>query len=288
MTRGRVETVWFDSTVLRGNPLGDPHERRIPVWLPPSYDTHPERRYPVLYALTGFGSRGRALLNDNPWSPSLDDRLDALAAAGAPECIVVMPDAYNSFQGSFYSSSATIGDWETYVARELVTAIDAKYRTLARVSSRGLAGHSMGGYGAMRLGMKYPDVFGAVYLMSACCMTPPAGGAGVASATAAGRSERRDPAAAETGGAAGGGGIYYNVKTYGAVGNGVTDDTVAIKAAITAAKGAGKAMELLVKRDDKYMTITLDYHDGLRWPWLEKTGEGPDWFDRLFAAKRAL
>ena len=77
MSRGRVEVHEFESAVLRGNPAGDPHVRRVPVWLPPSYDAEPSRRYPVLFVLTGFTGRGRMLLNDNPWSPSLDDRLDA-------------------------------------------------------------------------------------------------------------------------------------------------------------------------------------------------------------------
>lgn len=162
MTRGRVETVWFESTVLRGNPLGDPHERRIPVWLPPSYDTHPDRRHPVLYALTGFGSRGRGLLNDNPWSPSLDDRLDALVAAGEPECIVVMPDAFTRLGGAQYMDSPATGDYETHLIDELVPWIDAHFRTLAAPAHRAIAGRSSGGFAALRLGMRHPDVFGAL------------------------------------------------------------------------------------------------------------------------------
>ncbi|MCB0564204.1 MAG: esterase family protein, partial [Phaeodactylibacter sp.] len=89
------------------------------------------------------------------------------------EMIVVMPNAYNRFKGSMYSSSATIGDWETFVARELVNYIDANYRTIAEPASRGLAGHSMGGYGTIRLGMKYPEVWSAIYLLSPCCMDGP-------------------------------------------------------------------------------------------------------------------
>ncbi|RZS95249.1 alpha/beta hydrolase-fold protein [Cecembia calidifontis] len=94
----------------------------------------------------------------------------SLAEGLSKEMIVVMPNAYNRFKGSMYASSATIGDWETFVTKELVGYIDANYRTLADKKSRGLAGHSMGGYGTLRLGMKYPEVFSAIYALSPCCM----------------------------------------------------------------------------------------------------------------------
>jgi S-formylglutathione hydrolase len=84
--------------------------------------------------------------------------------------IIVMPNAYTRYQGSMYSNSAVTGDWETFVAKELVAYVDAHYRTLATRASRGLAGHSMGGYGAVRIGMKYPEVFSSLYAMSPCCM----------------------------------------------------------------------------------------------------------------------
>src|SRR6185295_9806735 len=73
-------------------------------------------------------------------------------------------------KGSMYSSSVTTGDWETYVAGDLVAYVDAHYRTIPNRLSRGLAGHSMGGYGAVRIGMKRPDVFSSLYLMSSCCL----------------------------------------------------------------------------------------------------------------------
>src|SRR6266487_6909697 len=69
-----------------------------------------------------------------------------------------------------YSNSVTTGNWEDYVTFELPAYIDAHYRTMAGAGRRGLAGHSMGGYGAARIGMKHPDVFNAVYLLSPCCM----------------------------------------------------------------------------------------------------------------------
>jgi enterochelin esterase-like enzyme len=96
----------------------------------------------------------------------------ALAAGTAREMIVVMPNASTRYAGSFYGSSVTTGDWETFVTRELVAHIDGHYRTIASPASRGLAGHSMGGYGTIRLAMKHPDVYAGVYAMSACCLAP--------------------------------------------------------------------------------------------------------------------
>jgi S-formylglutathione hydrolase len=92
---------------------------------------------------------------------------------GANEMILVMPNAFTRYAGSFYSSSMATGDWETFVSKELVAYIDKNYRTIAHARSRGLFGHSMGGYGAIRIGMRHPDVFSAVYAMSSCCLTPP-------------------------------------------------------------------------------------------------------------------
>ena len=159
---GRVEITRFESDVLRGNPLGDPHVRRVPVYLPPSYDSSPARRYPVVFVLTGFTGRGRMLLNDNPWSPSLDDRMDALVAAGSPEAILVMPDAFTRFGGSQFVDSTATGRYETHVVQELVPWVDRTYRTLPKREHRGVAGKSSGGFGALHLGMRHPDIFGAL------------------------------------------------------------------------------------------------------------------------------
>ncbi|MCB1020036.1 MAG: alpha/beta fold hydrolase, partial [Acidobacteria bacterium] len=79
---------------------------------------------------------------------------------------------HTRFFGSMYSSSVTIGDWETFVAQELVAFVDSHYRTLPQAASRGLAGHSMGGYGTIRVGMRNPDVFSSIYGLSPCCMAP--------------------------------------------------------------------------------------------------------------------
>ncbi len=169
--QGTKEHIKVYSHAIEGNLVGDPAEREVTVYLPPSYKTDPGRRYPVLYMLHGFTD------NESKWFGweehwiNLHAVIDsALAEGETKEMIVVMPNAYNRFKGSMYSSSVTIGDWETFISKELVGYIDTNYRTLPKAESRGLAGHSMGGYGTIRLGMKYPEVWSAIYLLSACCM----------------------------------------------------------------------------------------------------------------------
>ena len=153
----------FESEVLRGNPAGDPHVRIVPVYLPPSYGLEPGRRYPVTFVLTGFTGRGRMLLNDNPWSPSLPERMDALIARGAcEEMILVMPDCFTRYGGSQYLNSSATGRYEDHVVAELVPHVDRTYRTLAGREHRGVMGKSSGGYGALALAMRHPDRFGGV------------------------------------------------------------------------------------------------------------------------------
>ena len=169
--QGTKERIKVYSQALEGNLVNDPADRDVTVYLPPSYKIDLNRRYPVLYMLHGFTD------NDSQWFGwedhwiNLHQVIDAALAEGqTKEMIVVMPNAYNRFKGSMYSSSVTIGDWETFITEELVEYIDENYRTIPDVKSRGLAGHSMGGYGTIRLGMKNPDVYSVIYILSPCCM----------------------------------------------------------------------------------------------------------------------
>ncbi len=162
MKQGRVVIEAFESAVLKGNPAGDPHVRRVPVYLPPSYDADPARRYPVVYVLSGFMGRGRMLLNDQPWSPALDDRMDALVARDCEEMILVLPDCFTRFGGSQYLNSTATGRYQDHLVNELVPWIDVRFRTLASRDHRGVAGKSSGGYGALILGMKHAATFGAL------------------------------------------------------------------------------------------------------------------------------
>lgn len=168
---GTKERIKVYSAALEGNLIGDPAEREVTVYLPPSYQKNPESRFPVLYMLHGFTDTDSQWFGWEEHWINLQTVIEQSLAEGlSKEMIVVMPNAYNRFKGSMYASSATIGDWETFVTKELVQFIDANYRTLAHKNSRGLAGHSMGGYGTLRLGMKYPEVYAAIYALSPCCM----------------------------------------------------------------------------------------------------------------------
>ncbi|MDR7418116.1 MAG: alpha/beta hydrolase-fold protein [Armatimonadota bacterium] len=167
-TTGRVVIEEVGSRVLEGNPLGDPHVRQIPVYLPPGYD-HGTARYPVIYWLHGFTGIGLSAINANPWIPSLPQCMDRVIAGGAPPAILVMVDGFTKFGGSQYLNSAATGRYEDYVAGEVVAHIDRRYRTLASAAHRGINGKSSGGYGALVLAMRHPDVFGAVASHSGDC-----------------------------------------------------------------------------------------------------------------------
>ena len=163
-----VEHIKVHGASLEGNLEGEAVDRDVIVFLPPSYSKDKHRRYPVVYALHGFS------IGAEQWTHEIHvpQTIEGAFALGSKEMIVVLPDSKTAYGGSMYSSSVTTGDFEKFIARDLVSYIDAHYRTLANRQSRGLVGHSMGGYGASRIGMKYPDVFGSLYIMSPCCMSP--------------------------------------------------------------------------------------------------------------------
>lgn len=169
--KGTKERIKVHSKALEGNLIGDPADRDVTVYLPPSYASNPDKRFPVLYMLHGFTDTDSQWFGWEKHWINLQDVIEQSLAEGlSKEMIVVMPNAYNRFKGSMYANSVTIGDWETFVTQELVRYVDAKYRTIPTKESRGLAGHSMGGYGTLRLGMKNPEVYSAIYALSPCCM----------------------------------------------------------------------------------------------------------------------
>ena len=163
-----IERIKVHSPAIAGNLEGESPDRDVLVVLPPGYARQPYRRYPVVYALHGYS------ISPEQWIKEIHvpQTVEGAFAKGSCEMIVVLPDAKTIHNGSMYSSSITTGDFETFVARDLVSYIDARYRTIADRRSRGLVGHSMGGYGATRIGMKHADVFGALYIMSPCCLSP--------------------------------------------------------------------------------------------------------------------
>jgi S-formylglutathione hydrolase FrmB len=167
--RGKLERIKVHGASLEGNLLGESAAPDVSIYLPQSYERERTRRYPVVYLLHGytntdlgyFGSSGRQL-------HVIAERV--FASGAARDMILVMPNAMNAFGGSMYSNSVTAGNWEGYVADDLVAYMDKNYRTIAAREGRGLAGHSMGGYGTIRIGMKRPDVFSAIYALSSCCL----------------------------------------------------------------------------------------------------------------------
>ena len=169
----RYQRVTVHGPTLEGNLDGDSPDRPVSVWLPPGYEENTKQRYPVLYLLHGFtDSDTRWFGREGNHFVNTPKAVDAAYANGVKEMIVVMPNAFTKFQGSMYGNSVAIGDWETFISRDLVAWIDAHYRTLANPASRGLAGHSMGGYGTLRVAMKAPGIFSSLYIMSPCCLEP--------------------------------------------------------------------------------------------------------------------
>jgi S-formylglutathione hydrolase FrmB len=166
-SEARLNWVEVHSPAIEGNLEGNSPQRKVLVVTPPGYDENPGKRYPVVYYLHGY------------WAPveaqqqgfRLHEAVQAAAEAGN-ELIMVMPDGFSKLRGGFYSSSPTVGDYESFVAEDLVAWVDGNYRTIADKESRGLAGHSMGGYGTIRVAMKRPGIFSSIYMMSACCLPP--------------------------------------------------------------------------------------------------------------------
>lgn len=163
-----VEHIKIHGKSLEGNLEGDAVDRDVLVFLPPGYTTDISRRYPVVYALHGYS------IGAEQWSHEIHvpQTIEGAFALGAKEMIVVLPDSKTVHNGSMYSSSVTTGDFEKFIAHDVIAYIDAHYRTIPDRLSRGLVGHSMGGYGATRIGMKHSDVFGSLYIMSPCCLSP--------------------------------------------------------------------------------------------------------------------
>jgi S-formylglutathione hydrolase len=164
-----VDTIVAPS--LRGNLIGDTNHRAITVYLPPSYAKSRTKRYPVVYLLHGFSASDRAFMAGVYSNMNMRLSMDSLIREKlVKEMIVVTPNADNSFDGSFYVNSPTTGKWEDYIYRDVVSFIDHRYRTIRNRSGRGIAGHSMGGYGALYVGMRHPEVFSAIYALSPCCL----------------------------------------------------------------------------------------------------------------------
>ena len=160
--QGRVESFEYDSALLVDNPLGDPHVRSVSVYLPPDYDES-DQHFPVLWQLAAYTSTGPASLAWRNHGENLPARLDRLIAQGdLLPVICVLPDSYTSLGGNQFVDSPAIGRYATHLVKELIPAVDQRYRTIAESAGRAAFGKSSGGFGALHLAAHYPDVFGAI------------------------------------------------------------------------------------------------------------------------------
>lgn len=160
--RGRVQVETLSSQVLKGNPLGDPHRRELPVYLPPGYGPASRgKRLGLIVYLPGFMGGGRTVANYNPWKENLLERFDRLIAAGkAAPAVLVVADGFTSFGGSQYVNSSAVGRYEDHIADELVPFFVDKFGAGAAEGARAVIGKSSGGFGALSLALRRPGVFG--------------------------------------------------------------------------------------------------------------------------------
>lgn len=160
---GRLDELVVDSDALRGNPLGDPHERPLWVYVPPGYDDEADRRYPSVYVIQGYTGHLEMWRNRAPFRQPFVETADAVFANGeAPPTIVVYVDAWTAYGGSQFVDSPGTGRYHTYLCEDVVSFVDARYRTLAAPAHRGIQGKSSGGFGAMITPMLRPDLFGGM------------------------------------------------------------------------------------------------------------------------------
>src|SRR5471030_2238324 len=161
---GTLVVLEHTSKILKDNPLGDPHVRKLGVWLPPQYDAGPDkRRFPVLYDLVGFTGSGLAHTNWKPFGDNVPERAARLMREQKMgPAIFVFPDCFTALGGNQYVNSSAIGDYADYLTREIIPFVDREFRTLASREHRGCFGKSSGGYGAIVHAMKYPQYWGAI------------------------------------------------------------------------------------------------------------------------------
>jgi S-formylglutathione hydrolase FrmB len=155
---GKVTSFMINASTLQ-NKGGENPNRKVSVYLPPDYDKS-KKRFPVIYYMHGF-------MGTDSISPQMKMILDrGISQQKIRPFILVIASHYTLYEGSFYSNSSLTGNWSDFAAKELVQYVDKNFRTIATRDSRGIAGHSMGGYGAIKTGMLFPEVFSSVYALS--------------------------------------------------------------------------------------------------------------------------
>jgi hypothetical protein len=160
---GRLDEHVIDSPALRDNPLGDPHERPLWVYVPPGYDEDAGRRYPSVYVIQGYTGHLEMWRNRSPYrQPFLETADQVFARGDAPPAIVVYVDAWSKYGGSQFVDSPGTGNYHSYLCNDVVPWVDEHYRTLAAPQHRGIQGKSSGGFGAFITPMLRPDLFGGL------------------------------------------------------------------------------------------------------------------------------
>ena len=160
---GRIDEHVIKSELLRTNPLGDPWERPLWVYLPPGYDDEPARAYPSVYVIQGYTGHVAMWRNRSAYRQPFPETADAVFASGqAPPAIVVYVDAWTGYGGSQFVDSPGTGRYHSYLCDEVVPWVDGRYRTVADAGHRAIMGKSSGGFGAMITPMLRPDLFGAL------------------------------------------------------------------------------------------------------------------------------
>jgi Putative esterase len=160
---GRIDHHLISSAALIDNPLGDPTDRPLWVYVPPGYDDQPDRQYASIYVIQGYTGQVSMWNNRSAYRPTFPEAVDDLFAAGAaPACIVVYVDAWTKYGGSQFVDSAGTGRYHTYLCDDVVPFVDARYRTINDAAHRGIQGKSSGGFGAMITPMLRPDLFGGL------------------------------------------------------------------------------------------------------------------------------
>lgn len=151
------------SEKIAQNKIGTSPIRKMLVYLPGGYDASAPKRYPVIYFLPNPFQDSYRFDFDHRDAQPLFDR--AIAMGVIEKFILVAADMNTPLGSSWYVNSPATGNWEDFMVQELVPYIDANFKTLPDRNSRGVAGIFIGGYGAIRFGMKHPDIFGSVYAM---------------------------------------------------------------------------------------------------------------------------
>jgi S-formylglutathione hydrolase FrmB len=160
---GRLEQREIDSPELLGNHLGDPHMRPIWVYLPPEYDQQPAQRFPTVYVIQGYTGHVVSWANRGPFRQPYIETADILfAREDVPSCVMVYVDAWTAYGGSQYVNSPGTGNYHSYLCDDIVSWVDANYRTIPDRRSRAITGKSSGGFGAMITPMLRPDLFAAL------------------------------------------------------------------------------------------------------------------------------